>query len=424
MKKRALCGVWCRWRVALVLLLTYTYGTPHASPLTFNEALALALRDAPALATNTAQIDAAQQAAIPAGELPDPTLAMGLDNLPIEGPDRYTLSRDFMTMRRIGIMQQFPNRAKRAARIVAARGRVELAVVESEITRLTVLRETAVAWITRDSVEQQLHYIAALFDENRLLAAAVQARLAAGQGMATEVVMPRQEAAMIDERRDALQTQRAQAIAALRRWIGAAAELPLDGTAPDWPIDHTTLPHTLYKHPDLAALASQAHVLDAEVAEARAAKHPDWGLELAYQNRDAQFGDMVSLQVSVDLPLFTASRQNPQIAAKRAERLALDGERETTRREHAAELEMQLAEHQRLSNAITRQHEVIVPLAGEKVTLALAAWRGGKGTLTELIAARSERINSELKAIALEGEQRQLAARLHYAYGYTSGEQP
>ena len=41
--------------------------------------------------------------AIAAGQLPDPVLKFGVDNLPLSGPDRLSLSRDFMTMRRIDI---------------------------------------------------------------------------------------------------------------------------------------------------------------------------------------------------------------------------------------------------------------------------------------------------------------------------------
>lgn len=403
--------------VILAVSLTNFASAIHAESLSFDDALALAVREAPLLTVNAAQLDAARQAAIPAGELPDPKLALGVENLPVEGADRYSLSRDFMTMRRIGLMQEFPNRAKRDARTAAARGRVEVAVAETEIARLTVLRETAAAWIARDTVEQQLARIDALLDENRLLDAAVRARLASGTGMAIEAVMPRQEAAMIDERRDELRARHDQAIAVLRRWIGTAAESPLAGTAPDWPISHESLMHGLHQHPELAVFVPKTRVLEAEVAEEQAAKKSDWALELAYQQRGSQFGDMVSLQVSFDLPLFTASRQNPQIAARRADQSALDAEREVTLREHAAMLEADLADYHRLTNAVKRQREVLLPLVDEKVTLALAAWRGGKGSLTELIAARRERIDIELKTIALEGERLQLAALLHYSYG-------
>jgi len=409
---------------AVLLVWAGFAGPVCAGPLSFDDALALAVRETPVLRAESAQIDAARQAAIPAGALPDPKLALGIDNLPIEGPDRFSLSRDFMTMRRIGLMQDFPNAAKRDARVAAARGRVAQAEAQTRITRLMVLRETALAWIARDAVERQLAGIDALVEENRVFEASVRARIAGGKGSALEAVAPRQEAALIEARRDELDARRRQAVAALERWVGPDARARLAGRAPDWPIDRDALAHALHRHPELTGFDPKARVLDAEVAEARAAKKPDWALELAYQKRGSQFGDMAMVNVTFDLPVFAASRQDPQIASRQAERAALDAEREAVLREHAAMLETDLAEYQRLDRAVARQRDVLLPLADEKAALALAAWRGGTGELADLVMARRERIDAGLIAIALEGERRQMAARLYYAYGDHAKSEP
>jgi len=411
-----------RQRMVIAMLLAGFSSLSHA--LTFDDALRLAQTKAPQLEAREAAVAAAQSNALPAGALPDPKLVLGVDNLPVNGPDAYSVSRDFMTMRRIGVMQEFPNGAKRKARVAVAQDKVAVAEAQTRITRLTILRETAIAWIARKTVEQELAHMDDLRAENRLLDSAVKAMLAGGKGTATDAVMPRQEAALIEDRADALRTRREQAIATLKRWIGAAAEEPLQGTSPDWPISHDVLAHSLHRHPELTEFDSQERMLDAEIGEAQAEKKPDWALELAYQQRGPQFSDMVSMQVSFDLPIFPGSRQDPKIAAKRAERAGLDAEREATLREHTAMLESDLAEYRRLANAVKRQREVLLPLADEKVALAMAAWRGGKGSLAEVIAARREHIDTELKVIELEGQRRQVAARLYYAYGDHPGAQP
>lgn len=410
-----------RQRMVIAMLLAGFSSLSHA--LTFDDALRLAQTKAPQLEAREAAVAAAQSNALPAGALPDPKLVLGVDNLPVNGPDAYSVSRDFMTMRRIGVMQEFPNGAKRKARVAVAQDKVAVAEAQTRITRLTILRETAIAWIARKTVEQELAHMDDLRAENRLLDSAVKAMLAGGKGTATDAVMPRQEAALIEDRADALRTRREQAIATLKRWIGAAAEEPLQGTSPDWPISHDVLAHSLHRHPELTEFDSKERMLDAEIGEAQAEKKPDWALELAYQQRGPQFSDMVSMQVSFDLPIFPGSRQDPKIAAKRAERAGLDAEREATLREHTAMLESDLAEHRRLANAVKRQREVLLPLADEKVALAMAAWRGGKGSLAEVIAARREHIDTELQVIELEGQRRQVAARLYYAYGDHPGEQ-
>ncbi len=415
--RRAAC------RAAATALLAGAAATALADPLSFDDALALALRNSPVLTANTARIDAAREAAIPAAELPDPKLALGIINLPIEGPDRFSLTEEAMTMRSIGVMQEFPNGAKRDARAAAARSRVDVAKADLRIARLEVLRETAVAWIARHSIEHQLARLDELFKENRLFEAAVRARLAGGKGMTADVVMPRQEAAMIEDRRDELRASRSQAFASLRRWLGQAAEAPLQGEPPDWPIARDTLLQGLYRHPQLLAFAPKAKVLDAEVAEAQAEKKPDWAIELAYQKRGSRFGDMAMLQLSFDLPVFPGARQDPMIAARLAERTGLDAEREAALREQTAVLDSGLADYARLTNALRRQNEVQLPLAKEKVDLAMADWRGGKGDLTALVAARRERIDAELKAIQIAGARLQTAARLHYSFAEQAGEQ-
>lgn len=411
------------WRAWVFASLTVLSSSPYAQSLSFKQALSSALSEAPTLRANAAQVDAARYSITPAGELPDPKLAIGLDNYPIQGENRYSVTGDFMTMRRIGISQDIPNGDKRDAKVAAAKGRLELAEAQTQVSRLTVLRETATAWIARKTIEQQLARVDALVSENTLLANAVRAQLAGGKGSVTDAVMPRQEAAMIEERRDELIARRQQAIASLKRWLGPDGDKPLMGDAPDWALNREALAHTLHRHPELALFEPRTKVLDAELAEAKAGKRLDWGVDVAYQKRAPEFGDMVSVQLRLDLPVFSGSRQDPQIAARQSERTAIDSEREAVLREHIAMLEADWADYQRLSNAVVRQRSTLLPLAEEKVRLATAAWRGGKGGLVDVVAARRERIDTELKAIAIDGERQKMAARLHYAYGDVSGEE-
>ncbi|MHB8167796.1 MAG: TolC family protein, partial [Sulfuricella sp.] len=406
------------WRQNVLAIVVVAFAAPAvAAPLSFEEALQLAERNAPSLAMENARLEAARQAAIPAGELPDPKLVLGIDNLPISGTDRFSLTRDSMTMQRIGLMQEVPNADKRQARVDVAQSTIARVVAERRIEWLKVRREAALAWIARYTVERKLALFDTLYRENRLLAEAVRTRIAAGRGLAMDTILPRQEAAALADRHDQLERERSDAEAALKRWIGTAGGEPLVGEAPVWPITSETLTPHLHQHPELAVYNSMTRQAEAEVREAESTKKPDWAVELAYQRRGPDFGDMASIQFSFDLPVFAARRQNPQIAAKRAELIRIDAERETTMREHAQMLATDLAAYQQLDRAVQRQHASLLPLAQEKVELALAAYRAGQTDLATVIAARSEWIDARLKAIDLEGQRALVAARLHYAYG-------
>jgi outer membrane protein TolC len=155
----------------------------------------------------------------------------------------------------------------------------------------------------------------------------------------------------------------------------------------------------------------------AKVREAEAQKQSDWGWELDYQRRGRQFGDMVSVQFTFDLPLFPDSRQNPKIAAKHAELNQLEAEREALLREHSQQLEDDLAEYERLNRAMRRSQDSLLPLAKEKVALTMASYRAGKSDLAAVIAARRELIETRLKQIDFEEQRALTSARLYFAYG-------
>lgn len=407
----------CRWALLRALLVS-SFCAPalQAQTLTFSEALTTAIREAPVLHAGSARVDSAQLATVPAGELPDPSLVLGLDNVPVEGNDRFSTGQDFMTMQRIGVMQEFTSPAKRRARTEQAEAQVELMRADEREQRQIVLQATALAWIARHTWELQLEQVAQWQSDNALLDRAVHAQVAAAAGSALDALAPREEAADIAALRDQVAAGRDQSIAQLRRWIGAAAELPLGGDIPAWPIDAQQLSHTLHQHPELLRFESQQRALDADIAQARADKQPDWDLTVAWLDRGSGYDDMAMLEVRVDLPVFAGSRQNPMVASQIAQREALDSDREASVREHTAMLDVELSEHHRLQQAAQRFTDVLFPLADEKVALAMASWRSGEGALADVMAARRARIATHLQAIVTSGELQQSAARLHYAY--------
>lgn len=229
-------------------------------------------------------------------------------------------------------------------------------------------------------------------------------------------ILPRQEAIALADRHDQLEQQRSDAEAALKRWVGTAGSEPLAGDVPVWPITPATLEHDLDQHPELTVFNPMTQQAEAQVREAEAAKKSDWGVQLAYQRRGPAYSDMASIQFTFDLPVFAVRRQDPKIASKRAELLRINAQRETTLREQAQILATDLAAYQQFDRAVQRQQDGQIPLAQEKVQLALAAYRTGQAELATVIAARNEWIDARLKLIDLEGQRSLMAARLHYAY--------
>ncbi|HCT03806.1 MAG TPA: hypothetical protein DIW86_00385 [Pseudomonas sp.] len=393
-----------------------------ASALTLDDALRLAQNNAPSLTAESAKLHAATQAAIPAGELPDPKLVVGLQNFPIGGPNRGTLYGDDMTQQMIGIQQQVPSRDKRKARVELADATVERTAAEGRIERLNVRQATAQAWIRAYAVEQKQALFPAFYQQNRLLQDSVRAQLAGGRGQASDAVIPRQEAADLNGREDELTEQRAQARAALKRWIGPAANEAPSGALPNWTLDSHGLSHNLHQHPELQAYAPRTREAQARLQEAKAQKTSDWSWEVDYGHRGREFGDMVNVQFTFDLPIFPGRRQNPGIAAKQAELDQLDAEREAATREHVQRLDDDLAQYQRLDRAVQRSQDSLVPLAEEKVRLSLAGYRAGKADLMSVVGARRELVEARFKQIDALEQRALVGAQLYFAYGEPANE--
>jgi outer membrane protein, heavy metal efflux system len=388
-----------------------------ADPLNFDTALEIAARSSPDIAEQSANVEAARSASSAAGRLPDPKLAVGIENLPVTGTEQWSLTRDFMTMRKVGLMQDIPNRAKREAQTAEADAAVARAEAERRVGILTVRRDTALAWLDRYYLERRASLFDELDSENQLFSQAVQAQFAAGRGMPADVVAPKQEAAEIADRRDELTAQIAKSKAALKRWVGNAGAEPLVGDPPAMTLDPEHLRGHVHEHPDLAVFVPMTQMAQAEVHEAETAKRPDWGVELSYGRRGSEFSDLVSLEFTIGLPLFSKTRQDPQIAAKSQELRRVESERDAMLRDHTQELEADLAEYELVMRELARLRDVHLPLAREKVDDQFASYRSGNGDLTAVLSARREFIDERLKEIELDGRRAAATAKLYFFYG-------
>ena len=111
--KHIFFAVTAPYRGAMLVLLCPVAAAAAERPLSLEGAVDRALQETPQVVASAATLEAAQAVAPSAGRLPDPELVTGVDNLPVTGAERYSLTRDFMTMRKIGVMQSFPNGEKR-----------------------------------------------------------------------------------------------------------------------------------------------------------------------------------------------------------------------------------------------------------------------------------------------------------------------
>ena len=386
------------------------------APLTIAQAQRLALDIAPLVAGQSAAVRAAREMAIAAGRRPDPELKLGVDNLPINGPDRFTLGNDFMTMRRIGLTQEFTRADKLARRSERYEREAEKSEAEREAAVVTVQRETAIAWLERYYAEAMANAIVEQRAEALREVEAAEASYRAGRGGQADVFAARGAVIALEDRASEAQRRIATSRTSLSRWVGAAAGEPLAGSpAFDRIPDELAHEHLLLEHhPEILVAARAEQVAAAEARLANENRTPDWTWELAYSRRGSPYSDMVSFGVSVPLPWDRANKQDREVAAKLAITEQAAAQHEEIVRMHAAEVKNMVAEWQNGLERARRLERELLPLAGQRTEAALGSYRGGKGTLTDVLTARRGELDVRLQMLQLDLETARTWARLNF----------
>ena len=398
---------------ALASLGIAAHATP---PLSLAEALRLATADAPQLSAQMSAVRAAQQGSLGATEQADPKLIVGIENLPLDGNDKFNLTRDFMTMRKIGFMQEFVRGDKLTLRGDRASADVQREGALLVVAQLNLKRDVALAWIERYFAERQIESLQELMRESELQIAIAEAALAGGKGQATDPFTARLAVAQLADRMTDAERMIARAQINLARWIGSAAKQPLD-RAPSFDQfahNHRELTSNLESHPHLAMYAPQQAMALSELKLAEAAKQPDWSLEVAYAQRGPAFSNMLSIGVKIDLPIFQSRRQDPAIAAKAAALEQIRAQTEDARRVHAAEIDNFIADWNAAKARVQRFARDLLPLARERSEVALAAYRGGRGDLVPVLDARRAEVEVRMNRLQAEADMARAWANLNF----------
>ncbi|MBS0200444.1 MAG: TolC family protein [Proteobacteria bacterium] len=373
-----------------------------ASPriVSFTEAQRLAVERAPTLKARRSQTDAAQQDAVRADALPDPKLTFGLANVPITGRNALDLRADDMTMKQVGVMQDFPARAKREARRAMAERKIEQTQALTQAERLGVRQATAQAWIALWAAQHEVDALHMQREQSALAIHIAKARLSGGTGTAVDAMAVQAAALDLDNRIDAAGSALEAARSSLARWLDIApADLSITGAPPDLttlPVNEATLLASVDRQGPLLPWRSRESLAQASVDAAIAEKRPDWSVSAAYGQRSRTpdgmpRSDMVMVEFSVGLPLFARNRQDRDIAARRSELDAVNAEHEDARRAQVELVQRALADWNGMKRQVARKETELLPLAHDRSQTALAAYRGG-GSLQPWLDARRDEL--------------------------------
>lgn len=408
---------WRKTALAFVLALPLlAAATPP--PLTFNEALRQAVVRSRQLPAQEQAALAAQHMAVAAGQRPDPVLKAGIDNLPLGGRDRFNLNSDAMTMRRIGIAQELTSADKLHWRAVRQEREAGKAQAQQQAALAAIERDTAIAWLNVYYNREMAAVLATQLELAHQEIDAAEAAYRGGRGSQADLLAARAALFGLEDR--ASQARRDLDVAAnvLARWTGGQSELAESGL-PDLEnigIDPAMPNAQNARRPQIAVLARQEEAAQADVRLAQANRHADWSVEVTFQQRGSAYANMLSVGLSLPLQWDRPQRQDRELAAKLALAEQAKDEREEALRDDAAATRALLIAWQSGRERGERYARQLLPVLEQRSAASLAAYRGGKASLTDVLAARRGTLDARLAWLQLQMETAQRWAQLRFLF--------
>lgn len=402
--------------IALALGPTWAAEPDSADLISLRSAIAVALKRSQALAVPAANARAARELAVAAGQRPDPVLRLSLNNVPINGTDRWSITNDFMTMQSVGIMQTLPSQAKRHARSLKFEREADASLEQKQMLATEIQRETAVAWFELRAIELKVGLLKVQIDEAGRQVMATQTAFRSGRSSQTDWIAERDNLSRLEQALLQMQADQASARSTLARWTGQASGIALADALPisSSSLDAQFFPTALDQHSALRAMQSRIVAARANAEVLRQEREPDWSVELTLSNRGPQYSDMMSVGLSVPLTWDRPLRQDRELGASLAQVDALEAEINEARREQMLSIERQ----QHNWRAALAQLQLIdrdrLPLAQQRVEAALAAYGSGTAPLTTVLEARQSALMLAIERIDIELQAARLWAALEY----------
>lgn len=381
-----------------------------AATLSLEQAMDLAVQRSESTRAARAGARGAAEKARAAGQQADPMLTVGVDNLPVTGRDRFRTAAEEMTMKRIGLAQEWVSSDKRAARQAAA---LAMADRESSMERVSAAEtrlQTALAYLDAYYAGEALRFTTLNEGHAREALEAGRGRLAAaaGGGSADVLALSSSLGAAEDESGEARQ-QQAVAAAALHRWVGLLPEeLLAPGTGPA-----PSESQYVASHPAVVMRQRDIEIARREVEEARLNRRSNWTWEVFYGQRQG-YADMVSFGVSIPLTVAPGARQDRETAARQALLDKAEAELAEARRAAQGEFAALTIEAGRLQERIDRFRARVIAPAQQRTAAATAAYRSNQASLAMLFEARHAEVEAQRKRLALERDLAKTQAQLTF----------
>jgi len=376
---------------------------PQEGDPQLEELVAEAMRNNPELRAARNEREASRNRVSPAGALDDPMLEVGVLNAPLPS---WSLNREDMTMKMLGLSQRIPFPGKRGLRQDVAAKDAEAVAYGYQETVNRVVRDVKVAYFELAFVAES----AGLVEKNRRVLEQLlkisESRYEVGQGTQADVLKAQtQLSKMVDEliklNRER-QTIEAELTRALGRGPEAGAPMPETLRLRAAALQLEPLrKEALNERPQLLGLKSLIDRSAKALDLARKDYYPDFDVKLSYGQRDntpdgMPRDDLVSLTLAINLPVWRESKLDPRVAEAIAMRDQATDMYQAQENEVASKLRQQVANAEQSLKSARLYETGILPQARLAVESSLAAYKVNRVDFLTLLDNQMTVLNYEI----------------------------
>lgn len=383
------------WLVPVPVLAAGTVDN-GCEELSLEQAVAVATADNPGLAAIQARYEA--MAAIPSQQstLPDPVLSLGALNLPT---DTFDLDQENMTQLQVGLSQKFPFPGKLALKEESAALEAEAALGQVSEAELSLVKNTRKTWWDVFFLQKSLEIIRTNKDLLRSTVVAARTKYEVGKGLQQDVLLAQVELTKLMDREmtvaNGLEKKKAALAALLDRPVDAGcfvvphAAADLVDTLPL----STLQAVSLTSRPGLLALEKKTDAARTRIALARKDYFPDFTVGAAYGFRqDAPDGrersDLASIKFSMNLPVWTGSKQDRAVAQRTSESLSAEHRVREYRDRMLADIAAEFSEYASTAEQTELYKSSLIPQAEQTAAAMLKGYQVNKVDFLNVVRAQ------------------------------------
>jgi len=344
-----------------------------------------ALKNNPSLHAYQFQSNALQQKIKPAKALDDPMLYGGVMNLPVN----FSFRQDMMTMKQIGIQQNFSVTKKYSLRGSLAQKEFEVSQYDIQAQQLLLVKQVKQQYYDLYAQQKNIETAQSSIVTMKTYVSIANSKYSTAQGAQQDVLKAQLELTKLEDELIKMQSMKADMIAIFNTLLNRdktdSVEIPTEIKFQQINFEMDSLMMQadmsnpmLLQSKKIVSKDSSAYQL------AKTSKIPDFNTSFWYGQRQAlnpdgsKAKDMLGLTFGLTLPIFSKQKQNPLIAASSFEIQKSQAQVQATQNEIELMLHHAMIDANKNAQLISLYEKQLIPQAEQTLSSGIIGYQENK----------------------------------------------